>query len=272
MGLIIPSRAAQIPFRIRQRERKMFIWRLSALAVAIAIFARPLTAAEIRVVGLAGMTPLMNELGPVFESQSGHKIVSRYGSGEDSRRIIEAGDPFDIAVLNPPLIQMFSERGKIVSATVRELFRNGTGVVVRAGARKPDISTPDALKAAILDAQSIAYSPGRASGIHVEKVLEQLGIADQMKSRIKAQKVPDVVAQAVARGEAEMGFAAMNLLVGAPGAEVVGPFPSALQEYIVFTVGLSTSARDATAANGLINFLQSNAARSLMRRQGLEPF
>jgi molybdate transport system substrate-binding protein len=172
--------------------------------------------------------------------------------------------------LNPPLIRTFSEQGRIVSGTVRELFRNGTGVVVRAGARKPDISTPDAFKAAILNAQSIAYSPGRASGIHVEKVLTQLGIADQMKSRIKAQPVPDVVAKNVASGEAEIGFAAMNLLVGVPGTEVVGPFPETLQEYIVFTVGLSTSAQDPGAATALINFLQSETARSVMRRQGLE--
>jgi molybdate transport system substrate-binding protein len=250
----------------------MFGWRLSLFAIAFGMFATPAPSAEIRVVGLAGMTPLMKELGPVFETQSGHKIVPRYGSGEEGRRIIEAGEPFDVVVLNPPLTRMFVERGKIVSATVRELFRNGTGVVVRAGARKPDISTPDAFKAAILNAQSIAYSPGRASGIHVEKVLTRLGIADQMTSRTRAQPAPDVVAKAVASGEAEMGFAAMNLLVGVPGAEVVGPFPEALQEHIVFTIGLSTSAQDPGAATVLIQFLQSETARSVMRRQGLEPF
>jgi len=241
-------------------------------AIALGMFATPVLAAEIKVVGLAGMTPLMKELGPVFETQSGHKIVPRYGSGDEGRRIIEAGEPFDVAVLSPPLIRMFGERGKIVSGSVRELFRNGTGVVVRAGARKPDISTSDALKAAILNAQSIAYSPGRASGIHVEKVLTQLGIADQMKSRTKAQPVPDVVAKAIASGEAEMGFAAMNLLVGVPGAEAVGPFPEAVQEHIVFTIGLSTFAQDPAAATALIKFLQSDTARSMMRRQGLEPY
>jgi len=247
-------------------------WHLSAFAIALEMFATPAPAAEIKVVGLEGMTPLMKELGPVFEIESGHTIVPRYGSGEEGRRIIEAREPFDVAILNPSLMRMFTGRGQIVSGTTRELFRNGTGVVVRAGARKPDISTPDALKAAILSAQSIAYSPGRASGIHVEKVLTQLGIADQMKSRTKAQLVPDVVAQAIARGEAEMGFAAMNLLVGIPGAEVVGPFPEAVQEYIIFTIGLSTIAQDPVAATAFINFLQSNTARSAMRRQGLDIF
>ena len=250
----------------------MFGWHLSAFAIALEMFATPAPAAEIKVVGLAGMTPLMKELGPVFEIEFGHTIVPRYGSGEEGRRIIEAREPFDVAILNPSLMRMFTERGQIVSGTTRELFRNGTGVVVRAGARKPDISTPDALKAAILSAQSIAYSPGRASGIHVEKVLTQLGIADQMKSRTKAQLVPDVVAKAIARGEAEMGFAAMNLLVGVPGAEVVGPFPEAVQEYIIFTIGLSTIAQDPVAATAFINFLQSNTARSAMRRQGLDIF
>ncbi|MBX9778146.1 MAG: molybdate ABC transporter substrate-binding protein [Xanthobacteraceae bacterium] len=250
----------------------MFIRRFSVFAIALGMFASPACSAEIKIVGLAGMTPLMKELGPVFEAQSGHKIVPRYGSGDEGRRVIEAGDPFDIAVLNPPLMRMFAEQGKIASGTVRELFRNGTGVVVRAGARKPDVLTPDSFKAAILNAQSIAYSPGRASGIHVEKVLTQLGIADQVKSKIKPQPVPDVVAKAVASGEAEMGFAAMNLLVGISGAEVVGPFPKTLQEYIVFTLGLSISAQEPEAATALIKFLQSEAARSVMRRQGLQPY
>lgn len=249
----------------------MFFWRLPMATIALTLLAVPALSAEIRVVGLAGMTPLMKELGPVFEIQSGHKIISRYGSGADGRRIIEAGEPFDVAVLNPPLIRMFSEQGKIVSGTGRDLFRNGTGVVVRAGAPKPDISTPDAFKAAVLNAQSVAYSPGRASGIHVEKVLAQLGIAEQLKSKTKAQPLPDVVAKAVASGEAEIGFAAMNLLVGVPGTELVGPFPKPLQEYIVFTIGLSASAQDPAAANAFINFLRSETARSVMLRQGLEP-
>lgn len=244
---------------------------LSWVAVALVMWTAPASPAEVRVIGLAGMTPLMKELDPVFERQSGHKIVPRYGSGADGRRIIEAGEPFDVAVLNPQLIRMFSEQGKIVGGTARELFRNGTGVVIRAGAVKPDISTPEAFKAAVMNAQSIAYSPGRASGIHVERVLAQLGIADHSKSKTKAQPRPDDVAAAVARGEAELGFAAMNLLVGVADAEVVGPFPAPLQDYIVFTIGLSTSAQDRTAANSLIEFLQSETARTVMRRQGLEP-
>jgi len=249
----------------------MFGWRASMVAVVFGMFATPLAASDVHVVGLAGMRPLMNELGPVFEAQTGHKVVARYGSGEESRRIVEAGEPFDVSVLNPALTRTFVEQGKIADASVRELFRNGTGVVIRAGAPKPDISTPDALKRAILNVATIAYSPGRASGIHVEKVLAQLGIADQMRSRTKAQPLPDVVAKAVANGEAEMGFAAMNLLVGVPGAEVVGPFPAAVQEYIVFTIGLSASARNLAAARAFVEFLQSEMARSVMRRQGLEP-
>jgi molybdate transport system substrate-binding protein len=249
----------------------MISWRASVFAIALGVLASPVVAAEISMVGLAGMRPLMNELGPTFEAQSGHKIVARYGSGEESRRIVESGEPFDVAILSPALTHAFVGQGKIAGGSVRELFKNGTGVVVRAGGYKPDISTPEALRTAILNASSIAYSPGRASGIHVEKVMAQLGIADQMRSRTKAQALPDFVAKAVAAGEAEMGFAAMNLLVGVPGAEVVGPFPVAVQEYIVFTIGIGTAARDVAAARALVDFLQSEAARSVMRRQGLEP-
>lgn len=216
----------------------MFSWRWSCIAVALAVSTATAHSADIRVIGLAGMTPLMKELDPIFARQSGHKIIPRYGSGADGRRLIEAGEPFGVAILNLPLIKMFGEQGKIVSGTARELFRNGTGVVVRAGTPKPDISPPEAFKAALVRAQSIAFSPGWASDIHVEKVLAQLGIADQMKAKTKPQPLPDDVAATVARGDAELGFAAMNLLVGVPGADVVGSFPSALQEYIVFTIGL----------------------------------
>jgi molybdate transport system substrate-binding protein len=227
--------------------------------------------AEIKIIGLAGMTPLMNELAPQFERTTGHKLVMRFGSGAEGKQLIETGEAFDLAILNPVLIDELNKQGKIAAATGTEIFRNGTGVVGRAGASKPDIATVDAFKQTVLNAESIAYSPGRASGIHVAKVLDRLGIAEQMKAKTKAQPRPENVAKAVAEGKAELGFAAMNLLIGVRGAEVLGPFPAELQDYIVFTAGLGAAAKEPQAAKVLVDFLKSEHARSVMKAQGLEP-
>ena len=228
-------------------------------------------AAEIKVIGLAGMTPLMKELAPQFERTTGHKLAMRFGSGAEGKRLIESGEAFDVAILNPVLIEELTNQSKIAAGTRTEIFRNGTGVVGRAGAAKPDIATVEAFRRALLDAKSIAYSPGRASGIHVAKVLDRLQLAEQMKPRTKPQPAPERVAQAVAEGEAELGFAAMNLLIGVRGTEVLGPFPAELQDYIVFTAGLGAAAKEPQAAKMLMDFLKSEAAKSVMKAQGLEP-
>jgi molybdate transport system substrate-binding protein len=228
-------------------------------------------AAEIRVIGLAGMTPLMNELGPQFERARGHRLIMRFGSGAEGKRLIEAGEAFDLAVLNPMLIDELTKQGKLTAGTRTEIFRNGTGVVIRAGAARPDIGSSETFKQALLNAKSVAYSPGRASGIHVAKVFEQLGVAEQMKVKTKPQPAPEHVARAVADGEAELGFAAMNLLIGVSGAEVLGPFPAGLQDYIVFTAGLGSKAAEPQAARVLLDFLKSETAKSVMKAQGLEP-
>jgi molybdate transport system substrate-binding protein len=228
-------------------------------------------AAEIKVVGLVGLRPVMAELGPHFERATGHKLIMRYGSGDEGKQRIEAGEAFDVAILNPVLIEALAKQGKIDETTRTEIFRNGTGVAGRSGAPKPDIGTVDAFKRALINANSIAYTPGRASGIHVAKILERLGIAEQMKAKTRPQTAPERVARAVAEGDADLGFAAMNLLIGVHGAEVLGPIPSELQEYIVFTAGLGAAASEAKAAKALVDFLKADTAKSVMRAQGLEP-
>jgi molybdate transport system substrate-binding protein len=228
-------------------------------------------AAEIKVIGLVGMTPLMKELGPQFERSSGHKLSMRFGSGPESRRLIESGEVFDLAVLNLVLFVELTKQGRIAATTRTEIFRNGMGVAGRSGAAKPDITTVDAFKQTLLNAKTITYAPSRSSGIHLAKVLDRLGIAEQMKSKTKPQPEPDRVAQAVAAGEAELGFAAINLLIGVPGAVVIGPFPVDLQDYIVFTAGIGVAATEPQAARTLLDYMKSEPARSVMKAQGLEP-
>jgi molybdate transport system substrate-binding protein len=143
-------------------------------------------------------------------------------------------------------------------------------MVVRAGAPKPDISSVDALRRALLAAKSVAYSDS-ASGIHIRtEVFPRLGIAEQMKS--KAREIPgEPVGQVVARGEAEIGFQQLSELLPVPGIQIVGPLPPELQKITIFAAGITTDARAPEAARALIQFLASSATYPVIRKSGLEP-
>ena len=143
------------------------------------------------------------------------------------------------------------------------------GVGARAGAPKPDISSVDAFKRALLNAKSVTYNPEGAPGIHLAGVLERLGIAQQMKAKTKP--VAKGVVQAVADGKAELGFAFTNEVLSVRGAELVGPFPPELQRYNVFTAGVATAAEQPQAASALIKFLTSPAAVAVIKAKGMEP-
>ena len=228
-------------------------------------------AAEVRIIAGSGFSPVLGELGPQFERATGHKLVIQYGITGSMKRQIESGEAFDLAILPVGLMNDVTKQDKIVAATRTEIARAGMAVSARAGASKPDIRSVDAFKRALLNAKSVAYAPEGATGTHLAKVFDQLGITEQMKAKTKPQQSTDGIVQAVASGEAELGLAVATVFLSGRGVELVGPFPSELQSYIVFTAGVGSAAKQRDAAEALIKHLTAPNAIPVIKAKGMEP-
>lgn len=219
----------------------------------------------------AAFAPALSELGPQFEHATGDNLIVKYGITGTLKRQLEAGEAFDLAIIPEGLIDEAVKQNKIATGTRYEIARVGMAVAARAGAAKPDISSVDAFKRTLLGAKSIAYPPQGAVGIHLAKVFERLGITEQMKSKIKPQKSVGDVPKAVAAGEAELGFAPSTVFQNGKGIELVGPYPSELQHYIVYATGVSVSASQPKDANALLKYLMSPNSVAVIKAKGLEP-
>ena len=226
-------------------------------------------AAEVKVITGVGMSAVMGELGPQFERATGHKLAIWYGNRGTILRRIKAGEAFDLAIIGA--LDEFIEEGKITAGTRTAIARVGMGVSTRAGAPKPDISSVDAFKRALINAKSVIYVPESVVGIHVARVFERLGIVEQMKAKTKLRQGTEGLAQVIADGEAELGFALTNELLSFRGVELVGPFPPELQSYNAFIAGVGAAAEQPEAAKALIKFLTTPAAAAAIKAKGLEP-
>src|ERR1700726_4723556 len=203
-----------------------------------------LHAAELKVLAGGSMTGVLNELGPQFERASGHKLVIHFDSTPNLIKQVTSGAPFDLAVVPVDVFKDAAARARFVPGPTIDIARVGYGVIVRSGAPKPDISTPEALKQALLTAQSITFLPDSAAGAYVSKVFERLGIGEAMKAKTRPQTTTTQIAPAVAKGEAELGVFLVNVLM-APGVELAGSFPAELQQELVFTAAVAADTKEA---------------------------
>jgi molybdate transport system substrate-binding protein len=228
-----------------------------------------LQAAELKVLAGGSMTSVLNQLAPPFERASGHKLIIHFDSTPNLIKLATSGDPFDLGVVPIDVFKDATAKARFVLPTI-DIARVGYGVAVRAGAPKPDVSTPDALKKTLLNAQSIAYLPTSAAGAYVTGVFERLGIAEAMKARTKPQATTGGIPEAVAKGDAELGVFLVNVLM-APGVELAGSFPSELQQELVFTAAVATDTKQTAAAKAFIDYLTSPVATALIKNMGLNP-
>ena len=232
-------------------------------------------AAEVHVMISGGLSAAYNALVPEFEKATGNKVVTAYGPsmGTTVNAIpvrLGRGEPADVLILVGYALDDLIKQGKAEAGSKVDLVNSKIGVAVKAGSPKPDISSADALKRALLAAKSVAYSDS-ASGVYVSTVMfDKLGIAAEMKD--KARKIPATpVAEIVAKGEAELGLQQISELKAVAGVDVVGPLPQSLQKITVFSAGIAAGAKEAEAGKALIKFLASPAARAAIVKSGLEP-
>ena len=229
----------------------------------------PARADEIVVLTNMGVVSAVRDLAPAIERASGHKVIISFELGNAMMQKINSNAPADLVTQTPDVIDDLIKQGKVVGERV-DFARAGIGVAVKAGAPKPDIGSADAFKRSMLAAKSIAYSRAGASGVYVAKLMQRLGIADELKDKIKlVDGVP--VAELVAKGEIEIGMQQINVILPVAGIDYVGPLPSELQGYVVFAAGILAVSKAPEAARAMAKFMAAPEAAPLIRKSGMEP-
>ena len=240
------------------------------MAAALAAVALGASAAEISVTAPKAVKESITEIAARFEGETGHRVVFSWGGSESIARRVSGGEAFDIVVNTAQNIQRFSGEGRVAKATRTDFARSPVGVAVRSGLPKPDVSTVDALRAALLGANSIAISSG-ASGRYLEQLFQRMGIADQLRSRIRQPPSGAQIGELIARGEADLGFQQASELIHAPGVDYLGPLPAEIQNHTVWSAALHSSATQPEAARAFLRALVAPAAAAPLRRMGMEP-
>jgi molybdate transport system substrate-binding protein len=228
------------------------------------------SAAEIRVLCSNGLKAVMEDLAPQFERATGNKVVMTFGLAAEFKQRIEKGEAVDVAVLTPPLIDDLIKQGKMAADSRVVIARTGLGIMIRAGAHKPDVSTTDAFKRSLLGAKSIAFAKAGASGVAFVDAVKRLGIADSMQSKLKPTSTGEEVNDLVVHGGAEFGILPLSEILPVRGAELGGMFPADVQTYIVMAAGVSSNAKQGAAARELIKFLTGPAALASIKAKGME--
>jgi molybdate transport system substrate-binding protein len=243
---------------------------LLAVVASALIAAQAASAAEIKLLASGATKEICLDLIPSFEKNSGHKVVATWAGTVDVKKKIAAGEVYDVVIVAAPEIDAFIKDGKLAPGSRSDLMKSAVGVAIRAGARKPDISSAEALKKTLLDAKSIGYSTG-PSGIYIASLLEKMGIAEQVKSKLRQTVPGQRVSVMVASGDAEIGFQQVSELIHEAGIDYIGPLPAAIGNVTTFSAGIHREARHPGAGTTLVQHLKAPSAASTIKKYGMDP-
>jgi molybdate transport system substrate-binding protein len=236
--------------------------------------AMPESTADIKIISGGAFKQVLNALAEQYQKASGNKLDLTYRTVGQHLQLIKSGqEQFDVAVLTPEAIDGLIKDGKVVAGSRADLAKTGVGVVVKAGAPLPDISSVDAFKRTLLAAKSVAYidpAAGGSSGIYVGKLLERLGIAGEINAKAKLIH-GGAVADHVANGEAEIGVHQISEILPVKGVVLVGPLPADIQNFTIYAAGVGTAAKDSAIASALVKFLAGPHAGPIIKAKGMEP-
>jgi molybdate transport system substrate-binding protein len=226
---------------------------------------------ELHVMVSDGLKTVVEETTPQIEKAIGRKLAAQFNSSKNLRDKIQAGEPFDAAILTADVLDDLIKQGKIASAGRADISRTGMGMGVRAGAAKPDISTPEALKKTLLDAKSVSFNPTGASATHTYDMLARMGITEAMKPKLVLDTEAGRPQMNVAGGKVDLVISLIPEIRFFPGVDYVGAIPAEYQSYVNFAGGIAANGHDPAAAKALLQFLTGPAVTPVLKAKGMEP-
>ena len=245
----------------------------SALVISVLALSGTASAAEVTLIAPGGIRAAVEQMIPAFEKKTGHTVKATFGSGNGTKQRVVKGDAFDVPIVQPPYPDVLAS-GNVANNTETPLAHVSVGVAVRPGTPHPDISTPDAVKKLLLSAKSISYPDpkgGAAAGVSFDETLQKLGIAEQMRPKIKLAQGGAGAMRMLAKGDVDVGLTFVSEIITEPGVEVVGPLPDSISTPTRLFGFISAHAKDQAAAKQLLEYLSSADAAKVYRERGMVP-
>jgi molybdate transport system substrate-binding protein len=240
------------------------------VATALTTWSLAAMAAELKVVAPNAVKEAVAEIAARFEKETQHKPVLSWAGSEAISKRVSNGEIFDVVVSTSPGVDRLAKDGRLVAASKRDFSRSAVAAAVKAGAARPDVSTVEGLRQALLKAESIAISSG-ASGRYLEGLFQKLGVAEQIKHKIKQPPSGAQIGDLLARGEVELGFQQVTELIHAKGFQYLGPLPAEVQGYTIWSVAVHTNSKEADAARAFVNAISAPQSAAAIRSSGMEP-
>ena len=226
--------------------------------------------ATLKLISSMATREVLTELAARFERDTNQKVATEAAGGVDVAKRVQNGEAVDIVVLASNAIDKLIADGKVLAGSRVDLVRSGVSIAVRAGAARPDVSSEDAVKRAVLSAKTVSYSTG-PSGVYLEKMFARWGILEDIRARIVVPPPGKPVGSLVAEGTVELGFQQSSELINLAGIDVLGPLPPAIQTITIFSGGVAASSAHADSARAVLKFMASPGAADAKQRHGMEP-